>query len=228
MGLYVDSACLEDVARVCASYPIAGVTTNPSILLAAWERGQRLDDVQLLRQLLHVCEGPVFAQPSGADDEALHAATLRYLELAPNRIVPKLPMTPAGLRVGLEIRRQGGRFAFTAVSTLGQAYCAVCAGAAWVIPYVGRLRRAGHDPCERVGQMARLLAQQDGGTRILAASIKSATDLDEAVLSGAHDVTADPGVIEGLLADPLTEASIRQFDADWERLRQQMAEQLRS
>ena len=228
MGLYVDSAYLEDVARVSASFPIAGVTTNPSILLAAWDRGQHLEDLQLLRELLRVCEGPVFAQPSGADHEALLAATLRYLELAPNRVVPKLPMTPDGLRIGLGLRQGGGRFAFTAVSTLSQAYCAACAGAAWVIPYVGRLRRAGDDPCERVGQMARLLAQQGGGTRILAASIKSPSDLAEAALSGAHDVTAAPIVIEGLLADPITEASIRQFDADWERLRQQMAEHSRS
>jgi TalC/MipB family fructose-6-phosphate aldolase len=222
MSLYVDSAYLEDVARVCATYPVTGVTTNPSILLAAFERGQHLDDLGVVRELLLLCQGPVFAQPYGASDEALYAAASRYLDLAPNRVVPKLPITPTGLRVGTRITREGGRVAFTAVSTLGQAYCCANAGADWIIPYFGRLRRSGEDPCDRVGRMAQLLAQQGTTTRILAASIKSPSDLTEAALAGAHDVTADPAVIDGLLECPLTVAAFRQFDADWERLQQQL------
>ena len=45
MGLYVDSAYLDDVASVSESFPLAGVTTNPTILLRALERGQQLDDL---------------------------------------------------------------------------------------------------------------------------------------------------------------------------------------
>lgn len=223
MGIFVDSAYLDDVARVCASYPISGVTTNPSIMLAAFERGQRLDDLSVVRELLRLCDGPVFVQPSGATDDELFAAATRYLAVAPNRIVLKLPITTRGLRVGKRIMREDGRIAFTAVSSLSQALCGASAGARWIIPYFGRLRRAGADPCERVAQMSRLLAQHGGVTRILAASIKSASDLTEAILAGALDVTADPAVIETLLVDPLTEAALRQFDADWERYQTQLA-----
>lgn len=223
MGLFVDSAYLDDVADVCASYPITGVTTNPSIMLAAYERGQRLDDLGVLRELLRLCDGPVFAQPSGPTDGALYAAASRYLDVAPNRIVLKLPITPAGVRVGLQATREGGRIAFTAVSSLSQAYCGANTGAGWIIPYFGRLRRAGVDPCDLIARMGQLLAQQGGATRILAASIKSAADLAEAALVGAHDVTADPAVIQTLLVDPLTEAAMRQFDADWLRYQQHLA-----
>jgi transaldolase len=100
---------------------------------------------------------------------------------------------------------------------LEQAYCATEAQADWIIPYVGRLRRAGADPCERIAHMARLIRRRSEGTHILAASIKNAADVVEATLVGADDVTASPQVIESLLADPLTEAAQAQFATDWQR-----------
>jgi TalC/MipB family fructose-6-phosphate aldolase len=221
VGLFVDSAYLEDVERICAGFPIAGVTTNPSILLAAREEhGQHLDDLTVLRELLRLCDGTVCMQPVGESAEDLYAAASRYVNVAPPRVVPKLPMTTAGLRTGMRLKGEGARIAFTAVSSLAQAYCATMAGASWVIPYYGRLRRQGVDPSERVGHMAQLLAKQEGRTRILAASIKSSDDLAEAALAGAHDMTVGPDVIAGLLTDALTEAAVRQFTLDWERAQQ--------
>src|SRR5690349_2350358 len=100
MGLFADSAMLDEVTRARATYPITGVTTNPTLMLRAAERGQRLDDAGVLRELLGIVEGPVFAQPTGASDDEMYAEASRYVALAPNRIVPKLPMTESGLRVG--------------------------------------------------------------------------------------------------------------------------------
>lgn len=40
MALYIDSAYLDDIISVVQAVPVAGVTTNPTILLAAMERGQ--------------------------------------------------------------------------------------------------------------------------------------------------------------------------------------------
>lgn len=223
MSLYVDSAYLDDVARLCVAFPVAGVTTNPSILLAAASRGQRLDDMGVLHELLRLCEGTIFMQPDGSTGDDLYAGAARYLSVAPNRVVPKLPMSQEGLSAGLRLQRDGMRVAYTAVYSLSQTYCAALAGASWVIPYCGRMRRAGVDACERVSQMARLLTQQAVSTRILAASIKTGADLVEATLAGAHDVTAPPDVIEGMLADPLTESAIRQFGVDSERFQQELS-----
>jgi TalC/MipB family fructose-6-phosphate aldolase len=229
MALYVDCALLEEVATVCARYPVAGVTTNPTILRAAAERGQRLSDLEVLRELLGLCSGEVFMQPmtemtgqaadGGNDAEALRAAAERYIAQAPERVVPKLPPTPVGLAAGRALGGAGARIAFTAVCSLPQAYCATQAHAAWIIPYFGRLRRAGEDPCERIGHMARLLGGQEATTRILAASVKSPADLIDATLAGAHDITAPPEVIHALLADPLTDAALEQFRASWDALR---------
>ncbi|HEU0028694.1 MAG TPA: transaldolase family protein [Ktedonobacterales bacterium] len=218
MGLYVDCALIEEVSRLCATFPIAGVTTNPSILLEAVERGQRLRDEDALRGLIQSCDGPVFAQPVADTADGLRAEGERYLGLDPARIVLKLPMTADGLAAGRTLIASGARVAFTAVASLAQAYLAAAAGADWVIPYFSRLRHAGVDACERIGGMARLLTKQDSGARLLVASVKSSTDVVEAAALGARDITARPEIIRGLLDDPLTIEAVTRFNADWRRV----------
>lgn len=220
MALYVDYAVVDEVARICADYPVAGVTTNPTILLNAVERGQRLRDVEVLGELLPLCSGPVFMQPVGDTAEELLAVGMRYVEVEQARVVLKLPMTAAGMRAARTLKTQGVRFAFTAVASLPQAYSGALAGAEWVIPYFGRMRRAGIDACERVSDMAHIIATQSAATRVLAASVKTCGDLVEATLAGAHDVTVPPDVIRALPEDPISRAAVSQFAADWSRLKE--------
>ena len=218
MGLYVDCALIEEVSRLSASYPIAGVTTNPSILLEAVERGQRLRDEDALRGLIAACDGCVFAQPVADSAEGLRAEGERYLALDPTRIVLKLPMTADGLAAGRALIGAGAHVAFTAVASLAQMYIAAVAGADWVIPYFSRLRHAGVDASERIGGMARLLTRQDSGARLLVASVKSSADVVEVAMLGARDITARPEVIRSLLDDTLTTEAVARFKADWQRM----------
>lgn len=219
MALYVDSAHLDDVEEICANFPVVGVTTNPSILLAAVERGQRLDDLAVARGLLALCSDAVFMQPTAETADGLLAAARRYVEVDPTRIVVKLPMTAPGVRAGKALKAEGARVAFTATYTLAQAYIAAMAGADWVIPYHGRLRRAGIDAAARIGGMVELIERQHAPTHVLAASVRSTSCLVEVVMAGAHDATLPPEVIRALSEDALTEAAATQFAADWQRVR---------
>ena len=219
MALFVDSAFVPDVSRLCQTYPVAGVTTNPSILLAAYERGQHLDDIQVLRELLAASPGAVLMQPTADTREELHRLALAYIETDPLRVVLKLPATPAGLALARELLPAGSRFAFTAVASTAQAYIAAMAGASWVIPYFCRFRHAGIDVNQTITDMSRLLSGQQSATRILAASLKTHSDVIEATLAGADDVTAPPAVIEAMVLHEMTEAAVRQFGDDWQKLR---------
>jgi len=224
MALMVDSARLDDVAQVCRDFPVVGVTTNPTIVLAAIERGQKLSLDDLARQLLALCPGPVFLQPVAEGADELVAAGRASMEIDPARIVLKLPMTTDGLHAGKLLGSEGARIAFTAVYTLPQAYQGLLAGAEWIIPYFGRLRRAGLDACARIGEMARLLRAQRAETRLMVASLKSPDDVIEATLAGAHDITAQPEVIRAMVHSPLTSDALAGFANDW-RLVQQALEQ---
>ena len=63
MALYIDSAFLNDIMLVTQTVPLAGITTNPSILLAALERGQDESPHALLEALLRVTNGVALFNP---------------------------------------------------------------------------------------------------------------------------------------------------------------------
>jgi transaldolase len=167
MAFYIDSAFLHDIMNVAQTIPVAGVTTNPSILLAAQERGQMLSPLEVLKE-------------------------------------------------------QQLRIAFTAVTTVAQAYSAAQVSAEYIIPYYSRMERSGIDAAQRISEMAEVLlnaAAEANTTRILTASIKMAEEAASALLAGSDDLTVTPGVLLDLLTDPLTEEAIQRFTQDWQKLK---------
>src|SRR5215471_11080949 len=122
MALYIDSAFLNDIMHVTQIVPVAGITTNPSILLAARERGQEGSPQVLLDALLRETSGLIFMQPGASAEEEMHAEALAYIEAAPKRVIPKIPMTHTGMLVARKLKQQQHRLAFTAVTSVAQAY----------------------------------------------------------------------------------------------------------
>lgn len=219
MALYIDCAYLDDITNVLRSISTTGVTTNPSIMLAAYERGQRLNPHQLLSELLSRQGGSVFIQPGAITENEMYTEALAYIETSPDRVLPKLPMTLVGTRVALRLKLQGYRIAFTAVTTVAQVYTAAMLKADFVIPYYNRLMRAGVDASERIMQMAKLLQNQQEGTRILAASIKSPLEATQALMAGAHDLTMPPQVLLDMAVDPQSEEAVEKFAQDWQKMK---------
>jgi TalC/MipB family fructose-6-phosphate aldolase len=220
MSLFVDCAVVDEVAALAATYPLAGVTTNPTLRLAAVERGQRLNELDLARELLHACDGVIFIQPVAPDSHALASVSLRLAELDSARIVIKLPASTKGLGAAARLAPAAVRFAFTAVYSLAQAYIAAMSGAEWLIPYFDRLRRSGADATMVVGQMHSTLAgpAMPANTRLLAASLKSPAQVGEALLAGADDVTVPPEVLRAMVEDPSSEAALARFEHDAQRI----------
>ena len=114
----------------------------------------------------------------------MYAEALANIQAAPDRVIPKIPMTHTGLRVAGSLKQQQHRLAFTAVTSVVQVYSAALAGADFIIPYYGRLERSGIDASERIAEMADLLHNARLSTRILAASIKSPQENEHTCQAG--------------------------------------------
>ncbi|QBD80034.1 hypothetical protein EPA93_30245 [Ktedonosporobacter rubrisoli] len=219
MALYIDCAYLDDITQVCKTIPVAGVTTNPSLMLNACQRGQKLSPRQLLQELLARIEGTIFIQPGETEEEEAVKEALSYIELAPERVIPKIPMTQTGMRIALQLKSARHRIAFTAITTVAQVYCATMAQADYVIPYYNRLTSAGVDARERITDMVSLLEKQQLPTRVLAASLKSSIETSEALLAGAHDLTAAPSVLLEMVRNPQSEQAVEKFKQDWQKMK---------
>ena len=228
MALYVDSAYLHSIIEVAQALPLAGVTMNPSIMLAAREQGQKLEPSSLLRELLATFDGTVFIQPGAISEQEMLQEALNYIQADPQRVIPKIPMTQNGLKVAMQLKHQGQRLAFTAVTSIAQTYCAAQAGADFVIPYFNRLERSGINASERVAQMVKVLALQHvyhtnmptmPETRLLVASLKTPTEVACALQAGAHDLTLPPNVLLEMVRDPLSEQAVDKFVQDWQKMK---------
>ena len=218
MALYVDSAYLPDIIEVERTVALAGVTTNPTILLTARERGQGWGPKSVLSELLRSMDGVIFMQPGATEEEEMYAQALAYIQALPHRVIPKIPMNLTGMRVARRLKHESHRIAFTAVTTVAQAYSAAMVEADFIIPYYNRLERSGVDASERIAEMFELFHTQQLPTRILTASIKSPSDAVCALAAGAHDITAAPKVLLDMVSDPQTDEAIEKFTQDWQKL----------
>jgi len=212
MAILLDSAAVEDAAAAAALGFVHGITTNPALM--ARETKEPL--AHLERLLTAFPSGPVCYQPTrtsyaGMNDEARAAAAL-----APERVVAKLPATLDAITLAAALTDDGIRCALTAVYSPAQALLAHEVGCVWVIPYVDRAARHSDGGLSVVDSLAAILARLQSSTRILAASLKSAPQVVDAILHGAHDITAPLEVLRGLPAHPLTESAVREFAASWE------------
>ena len=218
MALYIDSAYIPEISKVADTIPVAGITTNPTILLAARDRGQTLSSLQLLRELLRTFVGSIFMQQGEVDAEKMLQQATSFLETDKDRVIAKIPMTKSGMQVGRRLKQDKYHVAFTAVTSVAQAYSAAMCQADFIIPYFNRLERSGIDATERIAEMAELFHNQKLPTRILVASIKTPQEAVAALAAGAHDITAVPQVLLDMVTDPLTEEAIEKFSSDWQTL----------
>ena len=209
MAILLDSASLEDAAAAAKLGFVRGMTTNPTLM--ARETKEPL--AHLARLLEAFPEGPICYQPTRSSYDEMNEQARTAAALAPYRVVAKLPATLEAITLAKALTKDRIRCALTAVYSPAQALLAHEAGCVWVIPYVDRAAR--HSAGAVVVEQAAILEQLDSSTRILAASLKTAAQVVESILDGAHDITAPLDVLRGLPAHPLTESAVREFAEQW-------------
>ncbi|HGY6878350.1 TPA: transaldolase family protein [Escherichia coli] len=124
MELYLDTANVAEVERLARIFPIAGVTTNPSIIAASkesiWEVLPRL-------QKAIGDEGILFAQTMSRDAQGMVEEAKRLRDTIPG-IVVKIPVTSEGLAAIKILKKEGITILGTAVYSAAQGLLAALAG----------------------------------------------------------------------------------------------------
>lgn len=205
MALYLDSAEIEDVRQAMALGFVAGITTNPMLVARTGRSAQ-----EVIADLCGLSPGAVFYQLTERTPEAMEAEARRFHALSPEQVVLKVPCDLQGLalvaRISSEIT-----CALTAVFSAAQACLAGEAGARYVIPYVNRMTKLGGDGLALLSRMAEVLTRTGLGTEILAASLKSPTEVVSALTHGAHHVTVPLAVIREMAEHLLSILEIEEF-----------------
>jgi len=210
--LYLDSANVAEVERLARIFPVAGVTTNPSIVAVGketlWEVLPRL-------QKAIGEEGTLFAQTMSRDAQGMVEEARRLRDTVPG-IVVKIPVTAEGLVAIKQLKKEGITTLGTAVYSASQGLLAALAGAKYVAPYVNRIDAQGGDGIRTVQELQTLLELHAPDAMILAASFKTPRQALDCLLAGCEAITLPLDVAQQMLNTPAVESAIAKFEQDWE------------
>jgi len=215
MEYILDTADVESIRHCNDYYPIAGVTTNPSII--AKENRPFWDIVNEIRSII----GPYklfFAQTVQTTAEKIVEEAVLMNEKSGGEFCVKIPISEEGIKATMELKKRGVKVLMTAIFTPAQALIAAKAGADYVAPYVNRLDNIIADGCEVVARIVEQFAAYDLPCKVLAASFKNAEQVHKCAVAGCHCVTVTDDVLKTVISYPMTDAAIDGFEEDWNRV----------
>ncbi len=213
MMYIIDSANLEHIRECVEFYPVAGVTTNPTIISR-----EKTDFISLIKSIREII-GPdrmLHIQATSHDAEGIIKEAVALQGIVGGDFYIKIPVNPEGLKATMALKKMGIKVTETAIFTQQQAMLAAKAGADFVAPYVNRLDNIVSDGVHVVGEIVDMFKMHDIKTKVLAASFKTVEQIHKIAMVGAQAVTISTDLFHTLTYHPLTQYAIDDFIADWE------------
>ncbi|TBR10829.1 MAG: fructose-6-phosphate aldolase [Candidatus Nitrosotenuis sp.] len=215
MKIFLDTANLQSIRMYNDMGLLDGITTNPSLL--AKEGG---DPLKAMEEITKIIKGDVSLEVVATDYTGMMDEGHRLKKYGQN-VVIKVPMTADGLKACKSFSSEGIPVNVTLVFSPNQAILAAKAGAKYVSPFIGRLDDIGQDGMSLISEIKQIFTNYDFKTQILVASIRHPMHVVEAAKIGADVVTLPPDVLGKMLKHPLTDIGLKNFLADWEKLKQE-------
>ncbi len=213
MKIFLDTANLESIKKYNDMGLLDGITTNPSLL--SKEGG---DPQKTMEEITRIIKGDVSLEVVAIDYEGMMEEGRRLRKYGEN-VVVKVPMTAAGLKACKALTAEGIPVNVTLIFSPNQALLAAKSGSKYVSPFIGRLDDVGKDGMNLIREIKTIFSNYDFKTQILVASIRHPMHVVDAAKIGAEVVTLPSAVLEKMLKHQLTDIGLKNFIADWEKLK---------
>ena len=208
MKFFIDTANVDEIREAASLGVLDGVTTNPSLIAR-----EGRDFFAVLREIVSIVNGPISAEVTATEKDAMIAEGKELAAIHPN-IVVKLPLILEGIKACKALTDDGIKTNVTLCFSPSQALLAAKAGATYVSPFIGRLDDISHEGMELIRQIRVIYDNYGFDTQILAASIRHPLHVVDAALAGSDVATIPFKVVMQLLKHPLTDAGQAKFLAD--------------
>ncbi|MBS4913563.1 MAG: fructose-6-phosphate aldolase [Veillonella sp.] len=210
MKIFIDTANFDEIKAAYEMGFIAGVTTNPSLIVK-----EKRDLKEVIKQIAALVDGPVSAEVIATTAPEMIAEAHELVKLGSN-VVIKVPMTEEGLKAVAALAKEGIKTNVTLIFNANQALLAARAGASFVSPFVGRIDDMSMDGITLIEDIAEIFMIHDIKAEIIAASVRTPMHMIQCAKAGAHIATVPYKVLTASLKHPLTDAGLAKFLADWE------------
>ncbi len=212
MELFLDTADTGEVRKGAETGLVSGCTTNPSLIMRAGR-----DYNETLKEICSIIKGPVSAETVSLDADGMVKEGIAFSKTAKNIIV-KVPMTLEGMKACQRLTKKGIRVNVTLCFSANQALLAAKSGAFIVSPFVGRLDDIGEVGMNLIKDIKQIYTNYKFTTQVLVASIRNPIHILESAKIGADIATMPYNVFEQLFKHTLTDAGIKKFLEDWEKV----------
>jgi transaldolase len=224
MQIFLDSVNYGEIEGWLCQGVVDGVTTNPSIMFKDGVHDVE-EGVRRLCALLN--NRPVSVEVTTNDHAEMMQQARDFVRWAPN-VVVKIPVVnehgESCLGVINALNREGILINTTAILSFNQAILAAKAGATYVSIFAGRIADEGNDPTTVIRNVRQWLDDWGYATKIIVGSIRTAIDIQNAALAGAHIVTIPPQFLPKMVDHKYSRETVRQFNRDAEKVLAKMAQ----
>ena len=213
MKIFLDTADHWAIEEYYATGLIAGVTTNPTLIMKS---GRNPDDAY--QHIKDVGIEDISMEVMGNAQEMFDEG-VRLSDKFGAVSTIKVPCTRDGLAACKELAKERIRTNVTLIFSAAQAVLAAKSGATYVSPFVGRLDDQSVAGLEVVRSIAGLYQIHGIKTQVLSASIRSVQRVVRSWYNGAHIVTMPPKILEQMYDHVLTDRGMEIFEKDWESVK---------
>ncbi|MHB8546529.1 MAG: fructose-6-phosphate aldolase [Nitrosotalea sp.] len=215
MKIFLDTANISAIKMYNDMGLVDGITTNPSLM--AKEGG---DPQKVMAEIVQIIKGDVSLEVLSVDTNGMLEEGRRLRKYG-NNVIVKCPLTPDGLKACKILTSENIPVNVTLCFSVNQAILAAKAGAKYVSPFIGRLDDNGQDGMNLIKEIHQVFENYKFSTQILVASIRHPMHVVEAAKIGADVVTLPPDILGKMLKHPLTDIGLKNFLADWEKLKKE-------
>jgi transaldolase len=212
MKFFIDTADVNEIREAESLGILDGVTTNPTLVSRT---GRPFKET--IEEICSIVKGPVSAEVVSTDTEGIIKEARELAKIADN-IVVKVPLIKDGLKAVKVLTSEGIKVNVTLCFSSNQALLAAKAGGTYISPFVGRLDDRGHTGMEVIDEIRTIYDNYGFETQIIVASIRNPLHVRDAALMGADIATIPFAVFNNIVKHPLTDAGLKQFLADWEKV----------
>ena len=209
MKLFLDTAETNIIGDHFARGLVDGVTTNPTLIMRS---GRDPDEVYAELEDLGIMD--ISMEVVGDAKEMMEEA-IRLSDKFGIVATIKVPCTKDGLYVCRVLSRMNVSVNVTLIFSAAQALLAAKAGATYVSPFVGRVDDQSFDGIKLIEDIRTIYSMNNISTEILAASVRTVSQVTDSFKAGADLVTLPPAVLDKMYNHILTDAGLAQFDLDW-------------
>lgn len=213
MKIFLDTANIAHITRYAQSKLIDGVTTNPTHL--AYEGGEPSVQIEQILQLMPRKE--VSVEVTEQAPEKLYQQAKNIASWGKNVLV-KVPCLPLYYPIIERLADEGVGLNITLVFTAAQVACMAKLGVAYISLLVGRWDDVGVDGMGFLHQARCVIDNYGFESELLAASVRTIGQFNEALIAGFDAITISPLLFEKAQQSLLSDAGQKQFQADWNKL----------